>query len=117
VNDSVAADRSELASLVDAEAQLDRSLGAARDRANAERVAARHRADVAATTVAVEIDREHNRVATEIALATEAQLSTILTEARAECARFDAVVAEALADLAHALAARLATLAFEETAS
>jgi hypothetical protein len=116
VNDLVPAVRSDLALLVDAEAQLDRALAAARDRAQVERAAARQRADLATTTLAVEIERERERVATEIARATEAQLSTIDAKARAECARFDAVVAEVVTKLAHALAARLAALAFEESA-
>jgi len=117
VSDSVPAPRSELASLVDAEAQLDRALAAARGTANAERAAARHRAELAAATLAAEIERERDRVATEIARATEAQLSTIGAAARAECARFDAVVAGGLTDLAHRLAARLAALALDEAGS
>ena len=96
---------------------MDRVLGAARDTASAERAAARQRADLAASTLAVEIERERERVATEIAAATAAQLSTIVEGARAECARFDAVIAAVLADLANRLAARLAALALEEAAS
>lgn len=96
---------------------MDRVLGAARDAARAERAAARHRADLAGATLVVEIEHERERVATEIAAATAAQLSTIVEGARAECARFDAVTAAVLADLAHQLAARLAALALEETAS
>lgn len=117
MSDSVPAPLSELASLVDAEARLDRMLEVAREAASAERAAAHHRAELAAASLAIEIERERDRVATALAAATDAQVLEIVGGARAECARFDAVVGEALGALAHRLSQRLATLALEEAPS
>lgn len=108
--------RSELASLVDTEARLDRELAAARERAAALCEAARHRVEQAEATLAAEIAAERVRIASEIEHATTAQLREIADAARRDIARFEAVAGARAADVAGRIATHwIATLVAEDT--
>jgi vacuolar-type H+-ATPase subunit H len=115
--DAHARSPSALATLVAAEATLDRELDAARTQAAALVEAARHRAATTDAAVAQDIARQKAQITATLATELAAQRTSIAEAARAECARYDAVRGEPLVAIAHALAVRLAALARGEAAS
>ena len=104
---------SELATLVETEARLDRALADARARAAGVIEDARRRGAAIEASLQAALAEECARVATAATAASAAQRLAIASAARAEIARFDALRDEALAPLASALAARLVALARE----
>ena len=105
---------SELATLVDAEQQLDVALAEARARAAAVREEARRRAETAATLVDEQIASERSRIASEITAATAARARELAAQVQRDVARFEAVRGELLATIAGAVAAKLAAAVLAE---
>jgi len=104
---------SELATLVETEARLDRALADARGIADATRAAAQQAAEAATAALDAEIARARERLAAEIATRTHDELAAIDDAARADVARFAAVRGDALAAIARALVDRIAASASE----
>lgn len=104
---------SELATLVETEARLDRALADARDRAASAIAAARQRAQEADTSTDAALVEERARVARDADAATAAALAAIEAAARMEITRFDALRGELLAPITRALVTRLVALALE----
>jgi vacuolar-type H+-ATPase subunit H len=105
---------SKLAALVDTEARLDRALDDARSAAATAVAAARRRAEASAASIDSELIHERIRIADEVVGATAAQIQAIAQNTRDQVSRYDAVRGDALGEIAHALAARLAALALDE---
>ncbi len=107
-------ERSELALLVETEHRLDQEIAAAKQAAAAARDAAELRAKTSLADLEANLDREHAKIATEIAAATTARRRAIEDGAAAKVARYEAMRGAALAELARRLARRLVELDEED---
>jgi vacuolar-type H+-ATPase subunit H len=105
---------SELATIVETEARLDREVASARETAASIVEAARHGAADDARKTEEAIAALRTRVAQAVATETETRLRAIAVAARDTCARYAAVRDTRLTAIAQQLARRVAELAEED---
>ncbi len=102
-----------LGALVEAEARLDDKLANAKVEAEKVRAEARRRAAAADAAYAEDLARERARVSAELEAKAAAERAASEADAQAQIARFDAVRAERLGELARVLAGKVAAVARE----